>query len=319
MPLRSVPSLIAVTVCGALAVAAGWSLSALMQVPEVAWPETREVALSARVVSTLEGTLVAMRRGRVRRAVSAPGDEVEAGDPLIEFDDLALFESRADLEREIEEGRAALAEESERRRLPIQSESARLRLAALRHIEQSYEMAHEEFERWKILKEEGLVARIDFEQKRAEFAAVTRRLEEARAAAEESPPEPDGRGERPQAPGLRRSERLLARLNRLPDTFVVRSRWNGAVRAIHVRAGDVPARGATLATISRSARGRLKAAAGSGLRIVEVRSACGIPGPFPFDLRDGVLSTIVPAAGLGPGRRCRLTVLAWTRRGPQGN
>lgn len=318
MPPRTLPHLIAVLVCAALAAAAGWTFFVLVRVAEAAWPETREVALSARVVPALEGTVVARRRGRVRRAVCAPGDEVAAGDALIEFDDLALFESRADLEREIDQVRAALAAASERRP-PVESESVRLLRAALRHLEESYGMEREEFERWKTLKEEGLVARIDFERKEAEFAAVTRRLEEARAGAEESPPAPSDRTGEPDALDLRRSERLLARLNRLPDTFFVRSPWNGAVQAIHVVEGDIPERRAPLAIISRTALGRLEAELGRDLRIVEVRSACGIPGPFPFTLRDGVLSMIAPSVRMGLGQRCRVAVLVRPHSVARGN
>ena len=236
---------------------------------------------------------------------------------MIEFDDLALFGSRADLEREIEHQRAALAEESERR-LPVQSESARLRSAALHHMERSYELAREEFERWKILTAEGLVARVDFEKKQAEFAAVTRRLEEARAASREAAPAPAKQSDEPAAPDLRRAERLLVRLNGLPDTFLVRSPWNGMVRAIHVGEGEIPDRGAPLVTVARAALGRVEADVGRDLRVVEVRSACGVPGPLPFDLRDGTLSLVSPSPRLELGQRCLLAVAVRSRQGSMG-
>ena len=318
MPSPAVQSLTAVTACAALAAVTGWAVSVFARVPEVAWPETVEIEIWGRIVSAREGTVAARRHGRVLRPLRALGDEVAAGDALIEFDDLALFGSRADLKREIEHRRGALAEESERR-LPVQSESSRLRSAALHHMERSYEMALEEFERWKILKAEGLVARVDFEKKQAEFAAVTRRLEEVRAAAREAAPAPDEQSGEPEAPGLRRAERLLVRLNDLPDTFLVRSPWNGSVRAIHVGEGDIPDRGAPLVTIARTAMGRVEAEVGRDLRVVEVRSACGVPGPLPFDLRDGTLSLMSPSPRMELGQRCRLAVVVRSRHGEKGN
>ena len=274
--------------------------------------------VTARVVATLEDTVKARRTGRVVRAVRALGDPVAAGDPLIEFLDLPLLASRADMEAEI----GALRERVASGRLASGGsqrarESGRaLRLEALRNLEESHEAATREFDRWKVLHEEGLVARTEFEARAAEFAELERRLDEARAAARREEPEPSSRVESPESRQLARSERLLGRLNRLSETFLVSSPWTGVVRAIHVGKGAVPERRTPLVTITRAALRRLEAEVGAETVVVSVRRACGIPGPFAFTRRDGVLEMATPPSGARLGGECEVVLLT---RGGAGN
>ena len=65
-----------------------------------------------------------------------------------------------------------------------------LRRAALRQLEESFELARKDFERWIALHEGGLVARIEFERKEREFATLGTRLEEARVRADAAGAEP---------------------------------------------------------------------------------------------------------------------------------
>ena len=111
---------------------------------------------------------------------------------------------------------------------------------------------------------------------------------------------------------LRRAERLRQRLERLPTTFLVKSPWDGTVRELHVSPREEPPRGAILATVARAALSRLEADARGLGPIAAVRSACGVPGPFPFDIRNGVLSLTAPDAGIRPGDSCEVAV--WTRK-----
>ena len=266
----------------------------------------------AEAVATIDGAVTTRRRGRVHALRCSPGDAVAAGDPLVEFEDLGLAESKSELDREIAALRAAAASTVPSKLDEARSGALQLRRAALRQLEDSYELARKDFERWKALQEGGLVARLEFEQKAQEFAALGTRLEEARAraeAADEAGAEP---AEARVSPELRRAERLRQRLAQLPVTFVVKSPWDGRVRELHVSAGEAPPRGATLATVARVALSRLEADASSLEPIESVRSACGVPGPFPFDIRDGVLCLTAPDAGLRPGDRCEVAI--WVRK-----
>ncbi len=289
----------------------------LVPVPDLPVPEMQSVGVTAKVVSTLEGTIAAHRNGRVLRARLAPAEAVSAGDPLIEFEDLPLLASIAELEREIAELREGVARAAPARPSSqdvFRESGLQLRLAALRQLENSYETAQREFERWRTLYEEGLVARVEYEREAADFSELGRRLDQARAAASHANEEPASPAEIATPPALRRSEGLLERLSRLSGTFVVRSPWDGIVREIHVQEGEVPDRGAPLVTVSRAAFRRLEADVGTDFVIVAVRSACGIPGPFAFSLQDRVFSLAPPPSEARLGEECRVVLLTRPRQ-----
>ena len=243
---------------------------------------------------------------RAARLVS--GDSVSAGDRLVEFDDLPLFESRADLEREIAELRASAATGRQVEEPALGSSGQQIRLAALSHLEKSYEREREEFERFRTLYKEGLLARLEFERKEKEFETIRQRLEKARRSASKSQAEMAPPTEARASPQLIRSERLLERLSRLPDTFVVRSPWDGIVRTVHVRAGQVPKRGAPLVTLSRASLLRLDAELATNVTVIAVRSACGVPGPIAFTVRDRIISMASPLPRLLLGEECDVIV-----------
>ena len=302
----------------ALAVGLVWAGKFLGPAPALPLPGMQAVGIVAKAVSTLDGTVTAKRRGRVLAASVAPGETVRAGDPLIEFEDLPLFESRAELEREIAELQEGVAKADQTISPPpgqLQASGQELRLAALRHLEKSYGMALREFQRWKTLHEEGLVARVEFERRAAEFAELGQLLEEARATASLARAHEVVPTEDRISPALRRSERLLQRLSRLPDTFMLRSPWGGIVREIHVEEGEEPERGAPLVTLSRAALRRLEADVGKDTVIAAVQSACGVPGPFAFTLRDRVLAMTLPPSEAQLGDNCSVVVL--TRQRPE--
>ena len=277
-------------------------------VPDLPPAPVHEVKILAEAVAAIDGAVTTRRRGRVSALRCSPGDTVAAGDPLVEFEDLGLADSKSELDGKIA---ALLAEAASSARSKLDEARAgalELRQAALRQLEESYELARKDFERWKTLHEGGLVARLEFERKEQELVALRTRLEEARAEPAEGPEPAEARV----SPDLRRAERLRQRLDQLPATFVVTSPWDGTVRALHVSAGQTPPRGAIVATLARVALSRLEADASNLEPVVAVRSACGVPGPFPFDLREGVLSLTAPDAGIRPGDRCEVAV--WTRK-----
>ena len=275
-------------------------------------PGTRTVAIGADVVATLQGAIRTTRRGRVAAVLVEPGERIAAGDAVFEFEDLALIDSRASLEREIAALREQAAEEPDTELADVRAEGQAVRRAALLHLEETYRLAREEFGRWQSLYDQGLVARLEYEQKARSLAELETRLDQARAAARREPTGPTAPAEPEAPPELRRSERLLARLADLPATFFVKSPWGGTVAAIHCGTGEEPRRGEPLATLDRFARPRVRADVGSIGPIVALESVCGTPGPFGFTLRNGTLETLAPSPGLRPGDDC--TVVAAVRK-----
>lgn len=298
--------------------AAAGSLGVILSPPpRLSPPPVRPAVLSAVAVGTRESVVTTRRRGRVTALRSSQGTTVAAGDPLVELVDVGLTEAKAELDLKIAGLRGA--EDSAQSRVDVaRSERRDLRLAALRQLEESYEFAREDFERWRALNEGGLVARLEFKKKEQEFAELGQRLAEARALAEQAEQDRNEAVVRLESPELRRSERLRERLDRLPGTFVVTSPWDGSVREIHVAAGEATPRGAALVTLVRTALPRLEASTGDLGAVMMVRSACGVPGPLPFTVREGVLGLAAPDASIRPGHRCQVVV--WTReRRPMGN
>ena len=265
-------------------------------------PSTRRVRLAGRAVATLEGVVRTRRRGRVLGIAAEVGKRVQAGETLFTFEDLGLQESRADLEHEI----AALRERavSVTASAP-HSDSQAVRLAALQHLGQTVERGRKDFERWQALYDEGLLARVEFEAKKLEFAALEERLATARTEAASLPPT---EFERADPPALSRARRLLARVESLSDSFSVASPWDGSVSEIHVEVGDSPARKAPIATIARDALPQIEARTGGTLSVVAVIEACGVPGPLPFTVREDTLRLLAPSPSLRPGDDCPVTV-----------
>ncbi len=301
----------AVALATACLLTAAWALSSsLLEIQPLPPVLGQDLEIQAEAVATLEGVVRYRRNGRVLKFLRKPGDKVAAGDPIVQFEDLGLQASKSDLDEEIARLREQAAEAEAARQETASELPRQLRLAALQQLEESYEVALKEFERWKALHAEGLVARLDFERKEREFAALGVQLREARATAASADAAGAGPAEDPSPPGLRRAERLRQRLDRLSDTFDVRSPWDGSVREFHVQQGELPEMGSPLATIDRAARPLLVAEVKAAGRIVAVRSACEVPGPIPFTIEKGRLSMSVPAAGTRPGDRCRVVLLA---------
>ena len=295
-----------------LAVGLAWTGAALSppRVPDP--PSTRALELTAEVVATLTGEVRTTRRGRVVAALAEPGQRVRAGNPVFEFEDLAIIDSRANLEREIAALREQVVEEPEAGLANARGGGQAVRRAALLHLEETYRLAREDFGRWQSMYDQGLVARLEYERKARELSVLKERIDEARDAARQEPEQPVTPAKARVPPELQRSERLLARLSKLPDTFLVNSPWDGTVTAINFGAGQMPRRGEALATLDRFALPKVRTDIGNASGIVALQSVCGVPGPFGFTLRDGVLETLAPSPRLRPGDAC--TVVAAVRK-----
>lgn len=289
---------------GAMAAGCGWEPGIGSGAIELEPPNTSSAELTAVAVATLDAPVKARRGGRVLGLRVQTGDVVAEGDALIEFEDLALEESKAAVRREIEELRAAHAAAGPTPAETARSASRDLRTAALSQLEETHRRASEEFERWTELFEEGLVARLDFVEKRQEFEALSTRLREARAATTQ-----EAEAEALSEPAdLRRSQRLLERLQKLPKTYLVESPWDGTVKELLVAVGDIPERGATVATVARAALPMLVAEITPGTAVVAIEEACGVPGPLAFSRREATLELAAPTSQLRPGDECLLAV-----------
>ena len=289
-----------------------WTITALSPRFDLAPPPTQTVSLRASIVATLTAEVRTTRLGRVAAVLAESGRHVRAGDAVFELEDLALGDSRAKLESEIAALREQAAKEPETGLADVRAEGQAIRRAALLHMEESYRLAQEEFERWQSLHDQGLVARLEYERKAREIGVLKARLDEARTAARQEPKEPVAPAEIRVSPELQRSERLLARLAQLPDTFLVKSPWDGTVTAVHFGAGETPRRGEPLATLERFAMPKVRADIENAGRVVALLSVCGVPGPFGFTLRKGILETVAPSPRLRPGDVC--AVVATVRK-----
>jgi len=292
--------------CAAVPVAFVLGMIALRDAapPALARPGVGTLHTVARVVATLEGPVRLTRPGRVLSLHVRPGEPVGAGDPVAEVEDLALRRSIDALERQVGEleerhdgDGGAQSEE------PLRAEMD-LRAAVVRQLERAHSRAKEEMARWNEMKAEGLVARLDYERKRGEFADLEGRLENARRQAASPPPASPSTG----SPESERSRRLLERLKSLPSSYPLTSSWDGTVRSVLVEPGRTAPGGTVVAIISRSALAKLETEVEPGAAVLAVLSACGVPGPLPFEMREGTLSLICPAAGVRPGDTCRVAL-----------
>ncbi len=309
-----VPVSLAAGISGAAAVALGtvaiWLGPALLPVQPLPTIRVQDLEVRAEAVSTLEGLVTSRRHGRVLRRVRPPAAAVRAGDPILEFEDLALQASKADLDAEIARLDAQSVKVASSERRTDGAGPLEIRLAALSSLEESYEIARRDFERWETLHAEGLVARLDYEREEREFADIEAQLQAARAGVAAGGSPATEADEEHVTGDLRRAERLRQHLNRLSETFAVKSPWDGQIGQFHVQEGEIPQRGSPLATIQRVARPSLEvdlSEVGADI-VVAVLSACGVPGPFPFTVRDGTLRMLVPTVSIRPGGRCRIVV-----------
>lgn len=249
-----------------------------------------------------------MRRGRVQAVLASPGQLIGPHEPLLEFEDFALLESRASLKRKIETLRTEAAATRDERAVRAQAAGDAVRTAALRHLEESHSAAQKDLERWQTLFREGLVARLEYERRESEFAALDERLQSAHDALRQPSPQVSFPATGVLAE-LGRAERLLVRLERLQDTFHTRSPSEAVLESIHVQVGEIPERGTPLATLARTVLPRLEVPVGSDARIAAVLSACEVPGPLAFSIRDGFLRVAAPASRIRPGEVCPVSVL----------
>lgn len=292
----------------ALGAVGGWRAAQAFALSALEPPPVQSRKLRAIAETGVSAVLRAQRPGRVLAVQAEQGTVIGPGTPLFELHDLALLESREALQRKIDALRTDL-EAAAAQGADADQAGREVRLAALRQLEQTREEAREDLARWRSLFGQGLIARLEYERRENEFAALDERVQAARQSAQPPPLAPSGPETRLQAE-LAQLERLLERLENLPDTFLARSPWEARLETVHVRVGETPARGAPLATLARAVAPQLEAAVGRNAWIAEVRAACGVPGPFAFTVHEGTLRLTAPSPGIRPGDACDLTVLA---------
>lgn len=292
----------------ALGAVGGWRAAQAFAPSALELPPVQSRQFRATAQTGVSAVLRARRPGRVLAIQAERGTVIGPGTPLFELEDLALLESREALQGKIDalrtdlEAAAAQGADADRAGLEV-------RLAALRQLERTREEAREDLDRWRSLFGQGLIARLEYERRENEFAALDERIQAARQSAQPPPLAPSESATRIQAE-LAQLERLLERLENLPDTFLARSPWEARIETVHVRVGETPVRGAPLATLARAVVPQLEAAVGRNAWIAEVRAACGVPGPFAFTVHEGTLRLTAPSPGIRPDDACDLTVLA---------
>lgn len=292
--------------CAAAPVALVLGMIALLDAerPAPAPPEVGTLHTVGRVVATLEGPVRLTRPGRVLSLHVRPGQAVGAGDPVAEVEDLALRRSINALEKQVGELEERHDGDGGARSDEALRAEMDLRAAVVGQLERAHTRASEEMARWTEMKAEGLVARRDYERKRSEFEDLEGRLVNARRQAASPPPVSPAAG----PPQSERSRRLLERLKSLPSSYALTSSWDGTVGSVLVEPGQTAAGGTVVATVSRSALARLETEVEPGAAVLAILSACGVPGPLPFEMREGTLSLICPAAGVRPGDTCKVAL-----------
>lgn len=304
---RAVLTALGVSAVG-LGILGAWHVASFPAVPSLPRPVLRTLELQAKVVAGAADVLRTKRRGRVLVVHVAPGCMVGAGAPLVEFQDLALLEKRASLQRKISALQAGSAGAHETQHGASPKAGHDIRLAVLQDLRHSYTSARKDFARWTALYKEGLVARVEYERRQRDLAALRVRWQAAHASTSRPGTGKVGHGE-PVPTELQRLRSLLDRLARLPTTFLVNSPRQVWVQEVHMSPGEIASRGASVVTVARFALPRLEASVERQKQIVAVQSACGIPGPFAFTIRDGLLSLLAPSPEMFPGKACRLELL----------
>lgn len=292
----------------ALGAIGGWRAAQILAVPPLEPPPLQSRQFRATAETRVSAVLRAQRPGRVVTVQAERGTVIGPGTPLFELEDLALFKSREALRQKIDALRMDL-EAAAAQGADADLAGHEVRRAALRQLERTREEAREDLDRWRSLFGQGLIARLEYERRENEFAALDQRVQAARQSAQPPPLTPSEAETRIEAE-LAQLERLLERLEKLPGTFLARSPWEARLETVHVRVGETPGRGAPLATLARAVAPLLEAAVDGNARIGAVSAACGLPGPFAFTVQEGTLRLTAPSPGIRPGDACELTVLA---------
>ena len=134
----------------------------------------------------------------------------------------------------------------------------------------------------------GLVARLEFKKKEEEFAELGQRLAEARALAEQAEQDRNEAGRQARIAGAAAVRAASREAGPAPrDLRGDEPVGTGRFARVHVAAGEATPRGAALVTLVRTALPRLEASTGDLGAVMMVRSACGVPGPLPFTVREG--------------------------------
>ncbi len=231
------------------------------------------------------------------------GDHVTEGTPLVVLRDLALVEKRAEVSAEFRRLQAGIGE-VQAQTAAVEEAESRARLEAIGQIEAEYQALLKDFERFQRLFDEGLLARIEYEQHK-------RDLEFSRAQAEAAHESID-RPSAPDAPeaieGLGAAERMLARLETLPEEFVLTASRDGVVEEIFVSVGDSPARGTDFVLLREERLARVSASLPAGVRVSAVIEVCGAPGRFSFEIVDETVFVEAPQIDESSNQSCDVVI-----------
>jgi biotin carboxyl carrier protein len=250
--------------------------------PEPSQPT--QLRLASRLLPRAKIEVRTSRHAEVIEVAASVGDGVIEGQALIVLRDLALVEKLAEVRAEVTRLQAGIVETLAHASSVEQAES-RARLATVRQIEADYEAELQDFERLRKLFDEGLLARVEYEQHQRDLEMSRVEAETARESIDR-PSTPDA----PRAiDGLASAHRMLERLEALPDQFILTAPQDAVVEDIFVSSGDSPERGSVLMLLRENSRPRLIANLPAGVRAAGVIEVCGKPGQFEFEIVDETL------------------------------
>ena len=248
-----------------------------------------QLRLPSRLLPRRKIEIRTSRHAEVIEVAASLGDGVTEGQVLIVLRDLALVEKLAEVRAEVTRLQAGIVETLQRASSVGQAES-RARLATVRQIEADYEAELQDFERLQKLFDEGLLARVEYEQHQRDLEMSRVEAETAR----ESIDRPSVADAPRAINGLASAQRMLQRLEALADQFILTAPQDAVVEGIYTSSGDSPERGSVLMLLGENRQARLIVNLPPGVRAAGVIEVCGKPGQFDFEMVDGTLLVDAP-------------------------
>ncbi len=249
---------------------------------------------------------IRVRTSRHVSVVEVPisvGDHVTEGTPLVVLRDLVVVEKRAEVSAEVRRLQAGIGEVHAKTTAVEQAES-RARLEAVGQIEAEYQALLKEFERFQRLFDEGLLARIEYEQHKRDLELSRAEVEAARESIDR-PSAPDA----PEAiEGLGAAQRMLARLETLPAEFVLTAPRDSVVDEIFVSVGDSPMRGTDLVLLHEDRPAGVSANLPAGVRVSAIIEVCGAHGLFSFEIVDETVFVEAPHLDESSNQSCDVEI-----------
>ncbi|MDO9534369.1 MAG: HlyD family efflux transporter periplasmic adaptor subunit [Bacillota bacterium] len=250
---------------------------------------------SGKLIPSVEQDLFSPNAGKVLTILAEQGEQVAAGDPLIEMDTKEINLQLAQLEGQLTSVRG---QESIALRQPSSSH-AQQQLLAIRQAEILLDTARMDFERFEELYGAGAISQKSFEDAQRGFLEAKNLLLQQKLAMDILNEQPLS-GTEQQFTGL--VESLQAQISLLEyqkNQCTILAPFNGIVREVHVKEGAVLAPGTPLLTIFQPEKYRIEVFLLSG-DIEHIQPGMPVSITYEGSIKDhffdGRVSAIAPAA-----------------------